>query len=180
MAYDSTIPPPAIEAPAPQSDASREVFLRVYPISKLYNHDTGRFLVRARLGNQYVIVAYYTDGNLILQQVLQMKADKHCIPAFNTIMAWLAAPGHSDDLNIRDNKACADFKQVITESWKAMFQLVPPDMHQRTKAKWMIRHFKNHFLSILAGVEAAFPPYLRGLLLPLAKMTANFTARSNN
>jgi hypothetical protein len=39
-----------------------------------------------------------------------MKADKHCNPAFNTIMERLAARGLSVDLNIRDNKASADFK----------------------------------------------------------------------
>jgi hypothetical protein len=43
-------------------------------------------------------------------------ADKHCIPAFNTIMAWLAACRLLVNLNIRDNEASADFKQVITES----------------------------------------------------------------
>jgi hypothetical protein len=100
------------------------------------------------------MIAYHTDGNLILQQAFQTKADKHCIPAFNTIMARLAARELSVDLNIRDNEASADFKQVITESWKTKFQLVPPDMHRRNKAKQIIWHFKNHFLSILAGVNA--------------------------
>jgi hypothetical protein len=119
------------------------------------------------------MIAYNIDGNLILQQAFQTKANKHCIPAFNTIMERLAACGLSVDLNIRDNEASADFKRVITESWKTKFQLVPPDMHQRNKAEWMIWHFKNHFLSILAGVNAAFPPYLWDLLLPQAKLTAN-------
>jgi hypothetical protein len=87
-------------------------------------------------------------------------------PAFNTIMERLAARSLLVDLNIRDNEASADFKRVITESWKTKFQLVPPDKHQRNKAKQMIWNFKNHFLSILAGVDAAFPPYLWDLLLP--------------
>jgi hypothetical protein len=102
-----------------------------------------------------------------------MKAGKHRIPAFNTIMARLAACGLLVDLNIRDNEASADFKRVITKSWKTKFQLVPLDMHQRNKAKRMIRHFKNHFLFILAGVNATFPPYLWDLLLPQAKLTVN-------
>ncbi len=106
------------------------MFPCVYLISKLYTEDTGRFPIQARSGNQY---AYHMNGNLILQQAFQAKADKHCIPAFNTIMAWLAACGLSVDLNIRDNKASADFKQVITELWKTKFQLVSPDMHQRKK-----------------------------------------------
>ncbi len=88
-------------------------------------------------------------------------------------MARLAACGLSVDLNIRDNEASADFKQGIMESWKTKFQLVPPDMHQRNKAERMIRHFKNHFLSILTGVNATFPLYLWDLLLPQAKLTVN-------
>jgi hypothetical protein len=116
-----------------------------------------------------------TDKNLILQQKFQTKADKYRIPAFNTIMARLAACGLLVDLNIRDNEASADFKQVIIiiELWKANFQLVLPDMHRRNQAKRMIQHFKNHFLSILVGVDSAFPPYLWDLLLPQAKLTVN-------
>jgi hypothetical protein len=87
------------------------------------------------------MIAYCMDRNLILQQVFQTKANKHCIPAFNTIMERLAVCGLSVDLNIRDNEASADFKWVITESWKTKFQLVPPDMHRRNKAKQMIWHF---------------------------------------
>ncbi len=44
-------------------------------------------------------------------------------------------------------------------------------MHRRNKAKQMIWHFKNHFLSILAGVDAAFMPYLWDLLLPQDELT---------
>jgi hypothetical protein len=46
-------------------------------------------------------------------------------------------------------------------------------MHHRNIAKRLNFHFKNHFLSILTGVDAAFPPYLWGLLLPQAKLTIN-------
>ena len=149
-------PPPTARPPLklllPLIDASREIFFRVYPISKFYLDDTGWFLVRACSGNQYVIIAYHTKGNLILQQAFPTKADKHRIPAFNNIMTCLTACGLAVDLNIRDNKASANFKRVITETWRAQFQLVPLDMHRKNKAERMIRHFKNHFLSILAGV----------------------------
>ncbi len=82
---------PTIESPMPLAKALQEVFLHVYPISKLHTDDTGQFPVWARLGNQCVMIVYRTDGNLILQQAFQTKADKHCISAFNTIMARLAA-----------------------------------------------------------------------------------------
>ncbi len=61
------------------------------------------------------------DRNLILKQVFQTKAEKHHIPAFNTIMKRLAARRLLVDLNIRDDEASADFKRVITESWKTKF-----------------------------------------------------------
>jgi hypothetical protein len=46
-------------------------------------------------------------------------------------------------------------------------------MHRRNKAERMIWRFKNHSLSILAGVDAAFLPYLWDLHLPQAKLTVN-------
>jgi hypothetical protein len=130
------------------------------------------------LGQPICHDSYHMDGNLILQQAFQTKANKHRILAFNTIMERFAACGLSVDLNIRDNEASADFKRVITESWKTKFHLVPPDMHQRNEAKRMIRHFKNHFLSILAGVNAACLPYLWDLLLPHAKLTDNLLCQA--
>jgi hypothetical protein len=169
-------PPPNTESSTPLAKALQEMFLHVYPISKLYTDDMGHFPIWARLGNQDVMIAYHK--NLILQQVFQTKADKHRIPAFNTIMERLAARGLLVDLNIRDNETSVDFKRVITESWKTKFQLVPLDMHRRNKAKQMIQHFKNHFLSILTGVDTAFLPYLWDLLTPQAKSTVNLLCQA--
>ena len=173
----SSKPPPAARPPLarlpPPNDNKKEVFIEIYPLNKLYSDDTGQFPVRACSGNQYVMIAYHMEGNLILQQAFPTKADKHSIPAFNNITSHLTEQGLSVDLNIRDNKASTDLKRVITETWRAKFQLVPPDMHRRNTAERMIRHFKNHFLSILAGVDAAFPPYLWDLLLPQAELTIN-------
>ena len=72
---------------------------------------------------------------MILQQAFPTKVDKHCIPSFNNIMTHLNAQGLSVNCNIRDNEASADFKRVITETWRAKFQLVPPDMHRRNIAE---------------------------------------------
>jgi hypothetical protein len=46
-------------------------------------------------------------------------------------------------------------------------------MHRRNRAERAIRTFKDHLLAILAGVNAAFPPYLWDLLLPQAELTLN-------
>ncbi len=147
--------------------------MRTYPISKLYTDDTRRFPIRAQSGNQYVMIAYHKEGNLILQQPFKSKKDVHRITAYNVIMTQLAAKGLNVDLQIMDNEASAAYKQVITEKWKASFQLVPPDVHRRNRAERAIRTFKDHFLAILAGVDPKFPGYLWDLLLPQAELTLN-------
>ena len=49
-------PPPSFtEEPMPQV-RSNKLFLQVTPISKFYTDNTGRFLVRACSGNQYVMI----------------------------------------------------------------------------------------------------------------------------
>jgi hypothetical protein len=93
-------------------------------------------------------------------------------------MTRLAARGLSVDLQILDNEASSAYKEAITFKWNATFQLVPPDMHRRNRAERAIRTFKDHFLAILAGVDAVFPPYLWDLLLPQAELTLNLLRQS--
>ena len=174
----SGLPNPIIDLTTPAL-ASNELFLNVLPLSKLYTDDTGRFPVKARSGNQYIMIAYHADGNVILQQPFKTKSDAHRLAAYNIIMTRLAAKGLSVDLQIMDNEASAAFKQAITFAWRAKFQLVPPDMHRRNRAERAIRTFKNHFISILAGVDPAFPPYLWDLLLPQAELTLNLLRQSS-
>ena len=119
-------PPPVAAPEAP----SNEVFIRVFPISKLYTDDTGRFPVKTRSGNQYVMIAYHSDGNVILQQAFKTRSNKHHIAAYNAIMNRLVACGLAVGLQILDNKASAAYKHAITVTWQAKFQLVPPNMHR--------------------------------------------------
>ncbi len=71
--------------------SSNEVYIRVYPISKLYKDDTGLFTIKARSGNQYVMIAYQANGNLIFQQAFKSRSDTHRIAAYNAIMMCLVA-----------------------------------------------------------------------------------------
>jgi hypothetical protein len=132
-------PVPLVVLPPPAPTASNQVFVMIQPLSKLFTDDTGRFPVRARSGNQYVMIAFHADGNLILQQAFKTKSDHHRIAAYNSIMTRLAARGLSVDLQILDNEASAAYKEAITFKWNATFQLVPPDMHRRNRAERAIR-----------------------------------------
>jgi hypothetical protein len=171
-------PPPLVLPPPPVEKPSHLVFVTTQPLSKLYTNDTGRFPVKACSGNQYVMIAFHADGNLILQQAFKTKSNCPCIAAYNAIMTRLAAQGLSVDLQILDKEASAAYKEAITFKWNAAFQLVPPAMHCRNWAERAICTFKDHFLAILAGVDAAFSPYLWDLLLPQTKLTLNLLCQS--
>jgi hypothetical protein len=152
-------PAPLLPAIAPKEPElqSNKVHIHVVPISKLYTDNTRHFPVKARSGNQYVMITYHIDGNLILQQAFKIRSDKHRITAYNSIMTCLMARGLSVNLQILNNEASAAYKQAITFTWQSKFQLVPPEMHRCNCAERPIRTFKDHFLSILAGMDQSFP-----------------------
>ena len=124
------------------------------------------------------MIAFHANGNLILQQAFKSRNDRHQFAAYNATMMRLAARGLVVNLQVLGNEASAAYKEAITVKWRAKFQLVPPDMHCRNQAERAIRTFKSHFMSILAGVDSVFPPYLWDLLLPHAELTLNLLRQS--
>jgi hypothetical protein len=152
---------------------SNQVFVVTKQLGKLFTNNTDRFPIRACSGNQYIMIAFHANGNLILQQTFKSKSNRNRIAAYNTIMMRLVARWLSVDLQILDNKAIATYKEAIAFKWNTTFQLVPPDMHHCNWAEHIICTLKDHFLAILASVDSAFPSYRWDLLLPQAKLTLN-------
>ena len=161
----STQPKPAPAAPAAEPEKPLPaVRSNELPIKELTG-DCGRFPTRSCSGNQYIMVAYHCDSNTILKAAFKTRSDRHRLEAYNSIMERLRARGHSVDLQILDNEVSAEYRRVITETWNAKYQLVPPDVHRRNTAERAIRTFKAHFIAILAGVDVTFPAFLWDQLL---------------
>ena len=166
--------PPLDTPPTPlPAPPTHEVHLTEIAASTLFTDDTGRFPVRSRSGNQYIMVAYHQDANAILIQPFQSKHDHHRIPAYNYIMSRLKARGLHVTRHVLDNEASTAYRNAITSTWNCSYQLVPPDMHRRNAAERAIRTFKAHFLAILAGVDPTFPATRWDVLLPQAELTVN-------
>ena len=104
-------------------------------ISNLYTYYTGNFPIKARSGNQYLIVAYHCDSNAIFVSPFKMRKYKHHLETYKSIMARLPKNGMHVNLQILDNKASASFKQILTEELGIKYQLVPPDIHRRNAAE---------------------------------------------
>ena len=64
------------EVPMPQVWPNK-LFIEVKSISKLYTDDTGRFLIHAHSGSQYVMIAYRWYTNLILAVPFKTIKDTH-------------------------------------------------------------------------------------------------------
>ena len=66
----TTLPTPSTSGNT-YPESNKELHLWVKPISTIYMDDTGRFPVRSRSSNQYLMVAYHCDTKSILIEPFQ-------------------------------------------------------------------------------------------------------------
>jgi hypothetical protein len=78
-----------------------------------------------------------------------------------------------------DNKVSENMKNHIKDNCRLTVELVPPGCHQQNAAEVVIKNFKAHFLSVLAGVVEDFPPSLWDQLLPQTEITLNLLCQLN-
>ena len=114
-------------------------------ISKLYTDDCGRFPIRSRIGNEYIMITYHCDSNNILKETCTNRKNKQSILVYNSTMKRLADRGHKFDVQILDNEVSAEYKRVMVDNWGATYQLVPSNVHQNNIAERSIHTFKANF-----------------------------------
>ena len=68
--------------------------------------------------------------------------------------------------HILDNEVSEAMRDIIRDEYNMGMELVPPGCHRKNAAKVVIRNFKAHFISVLAGMTDDFPPLLWGRVLP--------------
>ena len=97
-------------------------FFQVTPISKLYTDDTGRLPIHARSGNQYTIIAFHCDANLILAVPFNTRKDMHCLISYYKIIQRLSDHNLTVDLQKLENEARTEYKRVIKKKWNTNYQ----------------------------------------------------------
>jgi hypothetical protein len=90
---------------------------------QLYTDLTGKFPVRSKKGNYYVMVCYVYECNYV--KVVTMKYRSH-----DHIHQELTAKGFKPKLQTLDNEASAALKHFLTTN-DVEYQLVPPHCHHR-------------------------------------------------
>ena len=83
---------------------SHELNIKFEHISKVYTDDTGRFLIHSKLGNQYIMIEYNFDSNVIIAATFKSHADKHRLLAYGAIMQCYKDWNILVDLQILDDE----------------------------------------------------------------------------
>ena len=125
-----------------------------------------------------IMTFYDVDGNYIDVEPMRDHRPNSMIKAYQAL--WDRVTRNREDkptMHILDNEALVEFKKEIKKNCN--LQLVPPDTHRRNLAERAIQTFKSHFISILAGVDPAFPMSLWDRLLPQAVLTLNLLRQAN-
>jgi hypothetical protein len=167
------------EPNVPATPKVKDVYIKVHnAMETMHSDQTGHFPATSNKGNLYAMVLVEVDGNFIDAEPMKNRSEGSMIKAYQAFWSRLTASGTvKPKTHIIDNKASAEFKKDIQKNCTT--QLVPPDNHRRNLAERAIQTFKNHFKSILVGVDDSFPIRLWDRLLPQTILTLNLLRQSN-
>ena len=98
------------------------------------------------------------DSRAILAKPMKSQKDAKIIRAYNALLLRLKQAGISPKKHVMDKEVSNRMKSHIRDNCR--LEPVPPGCHCQNAADVGIQNFKNHFLSILAGVADSFPPSL--------------------
>ena len=102
---------------------------------------TGRFPYRSQKGNQYILIAYHEDANLIYGQALKNRESASIVRAWTEINNKFDKAGASPNTYVIDNEASSELKTIMHDKG-IKHQLVPPHNHCANLAERAIQIFK--------------------------------------
>jgi hypothetical protein len=154
----STSKTPVDDVPKPDTYLGTKTHL-VYAVlvdqGQLHTDLTGKFPVRSRKGNSYVVVYYVYDYNYVKVVPMKSRSASEWVNAYDHIHQELTAKGFKPKLQTLDSEASAALKHFFTTN-NVEYQLVPPHCHRRNAAERAIRTFKEHFVAGLSSVDPTF------------------------
>ena len=153
----STKTKPTTQVPAPPNTKTNILITAIVPATdKIYTDLTGKFPVQSSLGNKYILITYHYDANCILAEPLKDRTAGEIANAHQRVYSYLTLRGLKPKYEVLDNECSGHLIQMMTKN-KIEFQLVPPHLHRANAAERAIRTWKNHFVSILCGLDPKFP-----------------------
>ena len=106
---------------------------------------TGRFPYKSSSGNQYMMIMYHYDPNVIWGLPLKKRNDVDIVEAWTTLNNMFTKGGFKPNFFMFDNEFSGDFCAAL-EDENITLQLVTPHMHRNNPAERAIQTWKDHFL----------------------------------
>ena len=125
---------------------------------------------------QYIMVVLHEDSNYAFEEPMKNKSDEEMQRAYSAIITRIKNANLTVKKHILDNECSAAMKQLITKTCK--YELVPPGIHRRNKAEVTIKAFKQHLISVFAGLDPLFPMSQWDKLIPQVEITMNLLRQS--
>ena len=159
-----------------REDATLHVYSAVTTLHDTNNQTssdlTGRFPFRSSLGNQYFLIFYAHDPNLIWGIPIKNRTSNQIKKGHERILDDLSKAGFKPSMHRMDNEASQELKDAFTQA-NIKYQLVPAHQHRTNTAERAIRTWKNHFIAGLCSVDPHFPSHLYDRLTLQANITLN-------
>ena len=146
------------------------------PKETIYTDQTGDFPITAQSRTRYVIAMITIDANAILLCPIKNRSDQELTKAYRILLGRAKATGLEVRKHVLDNECSNAMKELIRS--ECMLEVVTPNCHRRNIAEAAIKNFKNHFISILSGIDPNFPLKLWDKLLLQTKLTLNLLRQS--
>lgn len=133
---------------------------------------TGRFPVTSARGHKYLFIMCDADTNYIQAIPIKSRSAGELTRAFDEGYTELVKCGFQPLLEKIDNETSKQLLEAIEVKGLA-YQTVPPGNHRQNPAERAVQTFKNHFISVLQGVDDEFPADQWDRLIPQANITLN-------
>ena len=159
------------------SEIQNGVFVKTFHPHTIYSDATGDFPIKAKSGNQSILIVFFEATNEIKSFPLPNKTSAAYIDTYKTIIGYCKTHSVVPNLLMLDNQTSNDIENYFN-SIKLQFQYVPPKNHRANKAERAIRTWKNHFIAGLSSVSPDFDFTLWDHLLPQCDLTLNLLRES--
>ena len=156
----------------------KDIYVKTYELRGIiYSDQTGKFPYRSKRGYRYIMILIHIDSNHIYVEPLKSKSSAEMQRAYLSLIKRVKKSGMEIKKHVLDNEISDEMKELIEDTCK--YELVPPGCHRRNVAEVAIKIFKNHFISILSGLDPSCPLDLWDRFLPQAELTCNLLRQSN-
>ena len=111
---------------------NRDVYIKMIDTweykNTIYSDQTGKFPVKSRAGNRYIMVMVEIDSNYILVEPTKNKTDDEMIATYQKLLKRIKRTGRKVEKHVLDNECSERMKELIRD--KCLLELCPPGIHR--------------------------------------------------